>query len=301
MIGNALFGVAGNPPNFWQSKFSGNRANAPEWLHSIGLDALEIQCGYGVRMSDAQAEAFRLNSRKYKIKLSIHAPYYISLGNRDGVVSKNSLNELKKSVELAQKIGSDRVIFHLGSTLGNREEAKKQAIKTLMRLEEEVKMKGVRLYPEIAGKVNQLGSLDEIISICKSVPYAFPCIDLAHLHARTMGTLMTRKDFDQVIDEIEKKLGDEAIKNLHIHLYPVEWGGKGELRHKAFADKIEKTQQVSLFTTAAHNQGIYYPRYEPFIDLIVQRKISPVIICEAKDSQDVGALEMKSYYNVLLA
>ena len=60
----ARFGVAGNPPHFWESKYSKERANSPEWLDSIGLDALEIQCTYGIRMPDERARMFLENSKK---------------------------------------------------------------------------------------------------------------------------------------------------------------------------------------------------------------------------------------------
>jgi len=297
MANRTIFGGAGNPPNFWKSEYSKNRVNAPEWLRGIGLDALEIQCGYGVRMSDDQAEAFRLNSDRFHITLSIHAPYYISLGNNDRNKSENSLNEIRKSVELAHKIGSNRVIFHLGSIHGDREKARKHAIESLLFFENNVDLKGVKLYPEIAGKENQLGSLDDVLSICESVTNAIPCIDLAHLYARTQGSLITIKDYGKVIDEIQTRVGFKAIENLHIHLYPVEWGDKGEVRHKAFFDKVERTQQLPLFSSATEDKEVYYPRYEPFLDLIIERNINPIIICEAKDSQDLGALDMKNYYD----
>jgi deoxyribonuclease-4 len=78
-----LFGVAGNPPNYWHSKFSNERARAPEWLSSIGLDTLEIQCTYGVRMPEERARAFHQISLQYGITLSIHGPYYINLGSSE--------------------------------------------------------------------------------------------------------------------------------------------------------------------------------------------------------------------------
>lgn len=294
-----LFGVAGNPPNFWKSKYSKERANSPEWLNSIGLDALEIQCTYGVRMPKERAELFKKNSKKFKIKLSIHGPYYISLGTSDKTKIKNSLNEIKKAVELAKVVGANHVIFHLGGIEGTREDSRQRATDALKSLEKTVEFENVRLFPEIAGKVGQLGSFEDILYICENNKYAFPCLDLAHLHARTGGTLYTSKDFEKVFDEVEERLGKEAIENLHIHFYPIELGKGGEKRHKAFFDKKPVNKQLSMLDSNKPKEDRYHPRYEEFLKVIKQRSLSPTIICEARDSQDLGALEMKEYFKKL--
>ena len=59
MTRKALFGVAGNPPSFFESPFGKERANGPAWLAGLGLDALEVQCTFGVRMPPERAQACR--------------------------------------------------------------------------------------------------------------------------------------------------------------------------------------------------------------------------------------------------
>ncbi len=296
----ALFGVAGNPPNFWESEFRKERANSPEWLQSIALDALEIQCTYGVRMPEERSSAFSQNAQQYGIHLSLHAPYYINLGSGNPETIENSLNELRKISELAHRIGSDRVIFHPGSIEGDRETALTNAIETLKHFEDENELKDVHLFPEIAGKIGQLGSLEDILAICESVKCALPCLDLAHLHAREHGSLRTRDDFAKIIDAVEARVGEDALKHMHVHLYPVKWGDGGEVTHKAFHDKVPDTRQLGLFTAEQNQDEVYLPRYEHFLELMVERKLYPTIICEAKDSQDVGASEMKKFYMSLV-
>ncbi len=295
---NPLFGVAGNPPNFWKSKFSSERALAPEWLNSIGLDALEIQCTYGVKMPEERASAFRKNSKRFNISLSIHAPYYISLGTSDPAKIENSKIEIIKSIKLAKKIGSSRVIFHPGSVEGSRNDSVERAIRLLKSVQEEFDFENVRLFPEIDGKVKKLGSFEEILSICSEVEYAWPCLDLAHLHARHNGYLTSKKDFLKVIDQVALKCGIEVLQYLHVHLYPIDWKPNvGEITHKAFFDKPSFTQ-LSLLESN-HCFDHYLPRYEPFIELIYENGLTPTIICEAKDSQDLGSKEMKKYYKFL--
>ncbi len=291
-----LFGVAGNPPNFFASEYGKERANAPQWLNSIGLDAQEIQCTYGVRMPEERAQAFREKSEAFGIYLSIHAPYYINIGsvNKDGL--RRSEEELLKAVCLAHKLGSRRVIFHPGGIPDSREDALARAMTFLRDFAKQHDCGDVRLYPETAGKVGQLGSLEDILSLCEACPIAFPCLDLAHLHARTHGTLRTRADFEMVLSSVENRLGTDGLGKLHIHLYPVEWGDGGEVGHKAFFDIIPPDPQKTFFASPEDGDTHFRPRYEEFLDLLSERHLAPVIICEAKDSQDLGALEMKEYF-----
>jgi deoxyribonuclease-4 len=292
----ARFGVAGNPPHFWESKYSKERANSPEWLDSIGLDALEIQCTYGIRMPDERAKMFLENSKKYNIALSIHAPYYINIGVENQKTLDNSVSEIQKAIVLCKKLDTKKIIFHTGGIPKSREESCNKAIKTLKRVEADLISNDVYLYPEIGGKCGQLGSLEDIIFFCKNVKNVYPCLDLAHLHARTNGTLYTKQDFLNVFKKVENELGNDALHKIHIHMYPVDFGTGGEKAHKAFDDLKDNTQ---LILGSDHTEERYTPRYEPFIEAITEMKLYPTIICEAKDSQDVGALAMKKYYKGL--
>ncbi|MCL2673546.1 MAG: hypothetical protein FWF01_04100, partial [Alphaproteobacteria bacterium] len=72
---NSKFGVAGFPPNFFKSSFGKKREGIFPWLESLGLNLLEVQCTYGVKMPDETARAYNTLSKQHGIELSIHAPY----------------------------------------------------------------------------------------------------------------------------------------------------------------------------------------------------------------------------------
>ena len=165
----------------------------------------------------------------------------------------------------------------------------------LKEVEKYILEKGIYLYPEIAGKQGNLGSLEDIIAMCKGVRNVFPCLDLAHLHARNNGSLNVTEDYEKLFKTIKVELGESALKNLHIHMYPVDYGPKGEKSHKAFADVVEEHEQLN-FDSSISIRKKYMPRYEPLLETIVKMKLFPTIICEAEDSQDIGAREMKKYY-----
>ncbi|MBR4999097.1 MAG: TIM barrel protein, partial [Clostridia bacterium] len=155
----SIFGVAGVPTNY-KGKFKDLFA----WLRNMGLNAFEIQCVYGFKISDVNKEIVR-NEQKNGINFSIHAPYYINLGSLNAPVVERSKENMKQGIELAKTVGVNRIIFHPGGGHNNTEEGRKIALKQLIDavndFTSQVDMGDVRLYPEIGGKTANLGSLDE--------------------------------------------------------------------------------------------------------------------------------------------
>ena len=95
----------------------------------------------------------------------------------------------------------------------------------------------------------------------------------------------------KVLQKLEKELGRNVLEETHFHVYPVEYNEKGEKVHKAFGDKIDN-EQLSLF---AENSE-YMPKAEDYITAIKEMNLTPITICEAHNTQDIGAKLMKSIY-----
>ena len=75
---NALFGPGGNSDAFRLSGYS-STLYAPAWLRSIGLDAYEYEAGNGLSASASMLAEIGREARENNIKMSYHAPYFISL------------------------------------------------------------------------------------------------------------------------------------------------------------------------------------------------------------------------------
>jgi deoxyribonuclease IV len=269
------FGAAGNPMNFFKSELRRDRFGVLEWSKQIGLNAQERQMTYGARMKPEDAVKFGKLAIKNKINLSVHGPYYVVLtSEREGVFGR-SVKELIKTCGLAEKMGATKVVFHPGYGRDVR-----QVIKGL-KLVEKDKPKSVVVCPETMGKISQLGSLNEVIEICEKTE-SRPCIDFAHLHARTLGKMKTSDQFRAALIEIEKRLGKRVLKNLHCHFYPIQYTDKGEKVHRAITEKN------------------VFPRFKDFAPLIREFKMTPCLISESKNSQDLGALEMKKIMEKVL-
>ncbi len=292
----ALFGVAGFPPAFFESIYKKKRENIFEWLKAINLDWVELQNTYGVKMKDDQAYLYRALAEEHGIGISLHAPYYITLASADDEVIERSKERVLQCFALASKIGAQRIIFHPGHFPGkekkDREEALKKIVDGLNSIEAEIP-KGIYIYPETAGKKSQIGSVKDIIDICTHVKYARPCIDVAHVHGFENGKLKSAESIIEILDQIENNLGRAYLEETHFHMYPVEIDHNGEKKHRAFEDRIENLQ-IELFQENIDDR--YFPLPEHFIEAVKYKKLYPVVICEARDSQDRGAFIMKNLF-----
>ena len=133
------------------------------------------------------------------------------------------------------------------------------------------------------GKINQLGTLYEVLELCRLDERLIPCIDFGHLNARSLGGLKQFEDYKKIFIEIENALGLERLRQYHAHFSKIEYTTGGEKRHLTFEDTV------------------FGPNFEPVLELTVQKGCSPTIICESAGTQAEDAKTMKNYYDALLA
>lgn len=278
----ARFGPAGNGESF---SAMGYRASwqAPGYLHRMGLTAYEYQCGRGVRLGDALAQRLRQEAEKYAVALSLHAPYYISLSSVDAQKRTASVEYILQSARAVDRLGGDRVVVHAGSCAKMpREQALGLALATLQQALDALDGEGlshIRLCPETMGKANQLGTLEEVLAMCRLDERMLPCIDFGHLNARTFGGLAKPGAVAAVFDQVERQLGSGRMRALHMHFSKIEYTRPGgEKRHLTFADQV------------------FGPQFEPVAEEIVRRGCHPVVICESAGTQAEDAAAMRDIY-----
>ncbi len=280
-----LFGTAGLSESYagWAKQHGyKNALGAVPYTRSFGLDAFEYQSGRGVRISDASAAALSADAAAANLQFSMHAPYYISMSGLDDEKRLGSLRYFLESAAATRKLGGRRVIFHAGSAgKQSRAEALARAQDTLARARaalDEGGYEDILLCPETMGKEGQLGTLDEVLALCQADARHVPCIDFGHLNARTGGSIRTKADYAAILDAIGEALGDVRAEAFHVHFSKIEYTAKGEKRHLTFAD----TQ--------------YGPDWQPLVELVHERSLSPVIICESDGTQAEDAHTMRAYY-----
>lgn len=275
------FGPSGTCFDFAESGYNGTK-DIPKWIKDNGLDCFEYSFGRGVNMKDETAKELGEIFKIHKIEISVHAPYYINFASVEEVKAENSFEYIEKSLNALSLLGGKRCVFHPGSPLkNNREDAFKLLLNRMNLLAEYLSMgiyKDFILCPETMGKKAQLGTLDEIIEICKIYKNFYPCIDFGHLNARDTGSIKSYDDYKKIADKLFDNLDEVKVKNMHIHFSKIEYTQSGELRHLTFADNK------------------FGPDYEPLIKLISDYKLTPYIVSESAGYQTREAKIMKNYY-----
>lgn len=280
------FGPAGNCDLFYSQ---GNKSTIqiPAFLNSKGLNAYEVQCGRGVRMKTDAAESLKIEAEKYNIALSIHAPYYISMSGIEEEKRLKSIDYILQSARLAKITGATRVVLHTGSCSKiSREYALELAIdtmkQTLIALKKE-NLTDIWICPETMGKINQLGTLEEVLSLCSLNEQLLPAIDFGHLNARTNGSIKTENDYARILDQVEDIIGYDRARIFHSHFSKIEYTQNGgEVRHLTFEDTL------------------FGPEFEPLANQLVKRNYSPTIICESAGTQSEDAAKMQKTYCSLI-
>ena len=284
MENKPLFGPAGRAESFETLGYK-KMEQVPEYLARFGLDAYEYQCGRGVKVNEKTLAVMKANAERWPVQFSIHAPYFISMSSLEEDKRTGSVRYVLESAAALRQLGGQRIIFHSGSCgKQSREAALTLALDTMHLFVDAMDEAGyadMTLCPETMGKVNQLGTLDEVLALCGVDKRITPCIDFGHLNARTQGGLAAKADYAAVLDRMADVLQDDRAKYFHAHFSKIEYTAGGEKQHLAFED------------------AVFGPQYEPLLELLYERGLAPVIICESAGTQSEDAAAMSRYYAAL--
>ena len=225
------FGTVGSPQT---TNASGTPA-AIAHIRALGLDHLEIAWVQSVRVSDETCAEIKAAGEKHNVTLSIHAPYYINLNSQTSELMVKSDERLLAAARKGYLAGAKDIIFHPGSYHSQPpEQVYERAKEKLLEITSILKKEKVKvsLRPETMGKSAMFGNLDEVVQLSKDVPGVLPCIDWAHLHARTgNGSFNSYEEFSSALDRVKAVLGEKGLKTLHFHISGIAYTPKGEKNH----------------------------------------------------------------------
>lgn len=280
IIDRPTFGPGGNSESFY-AEGKKSTVDAPAWVISRGLDAYEYEAGNGLSAGEATLRRIGEAARASGILMSLHTPYFISLSGVEQEKRLKSIDYISRSLAAASLLGADTIVIHAGSAAKiSRTEAMALASDTLYRNLEVNGDTDIRMGIETMGKINQLGTLEEVIELCRISPKYHPVVDFGHMNARALGSAFPDRDsYRAVFDKIATSLGDAHAYNLHCHFSRIEYTKAGEKKHLTFADTV------------------YGPDFEPLAEAIIKEGVCPRIICESDGTMADDALTMKKIYN----
>ncbi len=276
-------GPSGNSKRFYDEGHT-HTYEAGRWLYEQGLNAFEYSFGHGVSMSQATANKIREEMNKYDVEISAHAPYYTNFANPDDEMIEKSIGYVLKSVAAVKMMGGRRVVFHPASCGKQpRDVAFDTTLRNFEKLSQSLEESGTDDFivsPETMGKLNQIGTVDEILQLCKLSRLFYPCFDFGHINCYTKGGIKTSDDYKRIIDKCFEALGEEKTKNMHVHFSKIQYGNSGELRHLTFEDNV------------------YGPEYAPLAKVIDEYRLTPFVVCESNGTMADDAIIMKNCHQI---
>ena len=277
-----LFGPSGHSESYAAEGLT-STADMPKWISARGLDIFEYSFGRGVRVSTATAAAIGEKCDEYGVEMSVHAPYFINFASPEPEKAQNSVNYILSSLKVLKAFGGERCVFHAGAQGQDSREAafartKDMFARTLELIAEEPDYADLIVCPETMGKQAQIGTVEEVIELCKLGDNVYPCVDFGHINALYGGALKSARDFEDVVKKLLDGLGEKKAKNMQVHFSKIQYGAKGEIRHLTFADDV------------------YGPEFEPFAEIIVKYGLTPHILSESAGTQAEDSAAMRDIW-----
>ena len=268
-----LFGTAGVP----RSSILQSTESGIERVAELGLNCLEVQFVRGVKMNERMARQVGEVAKKCAVRLTAHAPYFINLNAHEKEKVFASQERLIHTARIASLLGAKSIVFHAAFYLNDSPSVVYTRVKgTLEETVQQLRAAGhhVLLRPEIAGKGSQFGSLEEVLNLCTEIKGIAPCIDFAHMHART-GSYNSYQEFMAILKQIEESLGRKALDHMHIHLSGIQYGQRGEIKHLNLKDSDL--------------------RYVELLRALKELEVKGLIICESPDREGDAQLLQETY------
>lgn len=268
-----LFGISGLPLGNGKEIF--NYKSAISYLKNIDLDAMELSFFHAVNITDNNKVEILETKIKENFYLSAHGSYYLNLNTEDEEKQAKSLERIIEGASGLKKVYGRSLVFHPGFYLkASKEETYRIIRDNLLKLPD----LGIDYRLETTGNLSQFGTLEEMVSLCKSVKTCKLCIDFSHLHSRSHGALKSYDSYAKILEYVKTELGESALKDMHIHMSGINYDEKGEKNHLPFEE--------SDFD------------YKDCIKALKVFNVRGCIICESP-LLEKDALLLKNYYNSL--
>ncbi len=212
-------------------------------LYKVGFRALVLPPDLFKGINDttdlykeAYGDLLRLKNiaKKFGIELSLRQTSF-------GDIPDNSLRIFSTVASVM-----DCRIFTIPPTFYSRmpeQQALKLTVHKINEIVNEIRVKA-KIGIETTGKLGELGSLEDVIEICKRTHNTEPVINWAHLHARGAGCLKTPDDFKSVVEQVRQGVGQQWIRDAYFFFSGVKYGPSGEIGHMSFMGSDLKLEHL---------------------------------------------------------
>jgi deoxyribonuclease-4 len=271
-----LFGTAGIPISC-----NGTTSEGVKAVKKLGLGSMELEFVRNINLSKERALEVKEASEKNDIVLTCHGQYFVNLNAQEAEKVKASVKRILDASTRAYESGAWSVCFHLAYYMKqDKEKVHDKVVKRTKKIRKLLDDSGINIWlrPETTGKGTQWGDLIETLKLSQEIEGVLPCVDFAHLHARSIGKYNTYNEFRWQLEQIEKYTGREGLKNMHIHLAGINYGEKGEKNHLNLKDSDMN--------------------YNDLLKVWKEFKIKGAVTCESPNIEGDALLLQKTYKKV---
>lgn len=224
---------------------------------------MEMEWVQNVPKNPERMREIRETAEELDMLLTVHAPYFVNLNSPEPAKLAASKRRILDALAMAELAGAVSVCVHPAFNLGQPPEKVyanvRAATADIMRHKEKL-FPHVNLAYETMGKPAQFGTLEEVLKLSKEFGI-YPCVDPAHMHARTNGAWNTAKEWHTMFDLYEKALGKKSLQSVHMHFSGIAYGEKGEKHHLPLRESDAK--------------------WKDFLKVLKERKVGGVVVCES--------------------
>ncbi|MBA3376882.1 MAG: deoxyribonuclease IV [Actinobacteria bacterium] len=206
---------------------AGGISNAIDRIEAIGGNAVQVftqspRMWKPTQHAPEELEHFRVRRREARVRhVSCHALYLVNLASRDKEIRSKSFDALRATMETAQDIGADAVVFHVGSHLGyGFDDAVKVVAPALRELLELTTDDLWVCLENAAGAGGTIGrSVAELAVLCDALdghPRLGVCLDSCHWWASGID-VTDAEALEEAVDDLDARLGLERLRLLHVN------------------------------------------------------------------------------------
>ena len=204
---------------------AGGISNAIDRIEEIGGNAVQLftqspRMWRATEHTPEEVKRFRKRRRQARVKaVTCHALYLVNLASRDATVRENSLAALRATMETADAIGSEAVVFHVGSHLGLGFDEAVALVEPTLRELLELTTDDLWLCMEnAAGTGGTIGrSIAELAVLADAVdghPRLGLCLDSCHWWASGID-VSDPAALDAALEDLDSSIGLDRVRVLH--------------------------------------------------------------------------------------
>jgi deoxyribonuclease-4 len=243
---------------------SGGISNAIDRAEAMGCDAVQVftqspRMWRPTAHAPEQVERFRRRRDEAGIGAVVcHALYLVNLASPDATIRRRSITALEASLDAADAIGAEAVIFHVGSHLGaGMATARRRVVPALRRLLERTSDRLWLLMENSAGAGGTIGrstaELAELFERLDGHPRLGVCLDSCHWWVSGVD-VTSPAVLDAALAEVDARFGLDRVRCLHVNDAAAGIGSNRD-RH-ACIGQGELGERISVFVGHPALQGL---------------------------------------------